>query len=81
MRMSVDTENYENIKLIFSEEDYEKDLTEAIDDFCFAMAALFVDFAMQIDCDVKKAEGLKSLCMRIMDRHIKTLLKEGVLED
>lgn len=45
MKFQLDTEDMETIKLTFSDEDLENELSENIQDFCYGMAAFFVDFA------------------------------------
>ena len=55
MKFQLDTEDMETIKLTFSDEDLENELSENIQDFCYGMAAFFVDFAQKIGCDTKKA--------------------------
>ena len=59
MKFQLDTEDMETIKLTFSDEDLENELSENIQDFCYGMAAFFVDFAQKIGCDTKKALELK----------------------
>ncbi len=60
MKFQLDTEDMETIKLtFFSDEDLENELSENIQDFCYGMAAFFVDFAQKIGCDTKKALELK----------------------
>lgn len=41
MKFQLDTEDMETIKLTFSDEDLENELSENIQDFCYGMAAFF----------------------------------------
>ncbi len=81
MKFQLDTEDMENIKLTFSDEDLENELSENIQDFCYGMAAFFVDFAQKIGCDTKKALELKDLCFSCAGNDVEALLHAGILDE
>lgn len=81
MIFSLDTNDYENIKITLTDNDYEQDLPVLIEDFCYAMASFFVDFSLKLNCDTKQAEGLKEVILDCTGRNIEFLLKEGVLDN
>lgn len=79
MRFILNTEKMEDMKLAFSIDDYDGDLTMVIQDFCFGLAAFFTDFAMKLDCDTERAVGLKEVCLSCIGRDIDYFLKQGFL--
>ena len=81
MKFQLDTEDMETIKLTFSDEDLENELSENIQDFCYGMAAFFVDFAQKIGCDTKKALELKDLCFSCAGNDVEALLHAGILDE
>lgn len=45
MKYSLDTDNYETIKLEISEKDISKGMVDVINEFCYGIAAFYTDFA------------------------------------
>ena len=81
MKFQLDTEDMETIKLTFSYEDLENELSENIQDFRYRMAAFFVDFAQKIGCDTKKALELRDLCFSCAGNDVEALLHAGILDE
>lgn len=80
MKFNLDTNNYENIQLTFTENDCEQDLSILIQEFCYAISSFFVDFAMKLDCNTEKAKGLSEVFLDCTKRNINLMLDQGVLE-
>lgn len=80
MIFSLDTDNTNKIKLIFSALEYEKDLADVIADFCYRLASFFVDFAMKLDCDMEQAHGLKGVFTSGIGRNIDNILEHSILD-
>ena len=80
MKFSLDTDHYEDLRLLFSESDYNKDVSDVIEEFCFAMASFFVDLSMKLNCDVNQAASLKGVCLPCIGGNIDLMLKRGVLK-
>lgn len=81
MIIKLDTNNYEGIILTITDEERENGTVDLIQEFCYAMAALFTDFSMKLNCDTEQAKGLKDVCLSCIERDIDSILDEGVLED
>ena len=81
MIIKLDTNNYEGISLAITDEERENGTVDLIQEFCYAMAALFTDFSMELSCDIEQAKGLKDVCLSCIERDIDSILDEGVLED
>ena len=80
MIINLDTNKLEEIKLTFTDEDEKCELPDLIQDFCFATASLFTDFAMKIDCSTESAKSLKQVYLNAVGRFIDALLEKGLLE-
>lgn len=80
MIFSLDTDKLDEIKLTFSEKEYESDIADVIADFFYGMASFFVDFAIKIDCDTEQARGLKDVFLSCVGNNIDTILEHGILE-
>ena len=81
MIIKLDTNNYEGISLAITDEERENGTVDLIQEFCYAMAALFTDFSMKLDCDTEQAKGLKDVCLSCVERNIDAILDQGVLRD
>ena len=80
MIIKLDTNDYEGISLTITDEERENGTVDLIQEFCYAMAALFTDFSMKLNCDTEQAKGLKDVCLSCIERNIDSILDEGVLE-
>ena len=80
MKFSLDTDHYEDLRLSFSESDFSSDVSEVIEEFCFAMASFFVDLAMKLNCDANQAANLKGVCLPCIGGNIDLMLKQGVVK-
>lgn len=80
MKYSLDTDNYDTIKLEISEKDISKGMVDVINEFCYGIAAFYTDFASQINCDTEKAKSFKSIFIDCLGRIIDDILDEGVLD-
>lgn len=81
MIFNLDTNDYKNIKVTLTDDDYEQEVSTLVQEFCFAMSSFFVDFAMKLNCDTEQAKGLKEVVLDCADRNIEHLLNEGLLDD
>lgn len=81
MIIKLDTNNYEDISLTITDEERENGTVDLIQEFCYAMAVLFTDFSMKLNCDTEQSKGLKDVCLSCIERDIDFILDEGVLED
>lgn len=54
MKFQLDTEDMETIKLTFSDEDLENELSENIQDFCYGMAAFLLILRRRLAVTRKK---------------------------
>ncbi len=81
MKFNLDTDNFENIKITFTDEEYELEVPDLIEEFCFAMSSLYLDFALKLDCNTEKAKGLKEILLDCTERNIDMLLDKGILEN
>lgn len=67
MIIKLDTNNYEGISLAITDEERENGTVDLIQEFCYAMAALFTDFSMKLDCDTEQAKGLKMFAFLVLN--------------
>lgn len=81
MRFSLDSENYENIHIEISEEEQKGELQDIIQEFCFAMASFFADFASKLNCNIEQAKELKNVCISCINRNIDYFLDNGILDN
>ncbi len=80
MIFNLDTNDYESIKLTFTDDDYDQETADLIQEFCFAVSSFFSDFALKLDCDEEQARSLKKVFLGCIDRNIDYMIDEGVLE-
>lgn len=80
MIFNLDTNDYESIKLTFTDDDYEQETADLIQEFCFAVSSFFSDFALKLNCDEEQARSLKKVFLGCIDRNIDYMINEGVLE-
>ena len=80
MIFNLDTNDYESIKLTFTDDDYDQETADLIQEFCFAVSSFFSDFALKLDCDEEQARSLKKIFLGCIDRNIDYMIDEGVLE-
>lgn len=81
MIIKLDTNNYEGISLVIADEEHENGTVGLIQEFCYAMAALFTDFSMKLDLDTEQAKGFKDVYLSCVERNIDVILDQGVLGD
>lgn len=73
MKFYFDTNDYNSIKIDIVE--FDLSVSDAIQEFCFAMSLFFVNFAMYLNCDTrKKVEVWKDICTSYIDRNINSML-------
>lgn len=76
MKIELDTEYIEEtLTLTFSEAERKQDLTGIIQEFCFGLASLFIDFSQKLNLDEKQAQGLKEVCLDVTGRDIDAMIK------
>lgn len=81
MQFSLDTEHCEEMKLTITDKERQDGTATVIQEFCFGMASLFVDFAMKLNCrDAKQADKLKEVCFSCIGHNIDEMVKQGLLE-
>jgi hypothetical protein len=80
MELRVDTERLESLSLTFSDEDLQNELSTNIQNFCYGMAALYMDFVDKIGCDSERATSFKEVFFSCMGRDIDLFLRAGILE-
>lgn len=81
MHFSLDTEHCEEMKLTITDKERQDGTSTVIQEFCFGMASLFVDFAMKLNCrDAKQADKLKEVCFSCIGHNIDEMIKQGLLE-
>lgn len=73
MKFYFDTNDYNSIKIDIVE--FDLSVSDAIQEFCFAMSLFFVNFVMYLNCDTrKKVEVWKDICTSYIDRNINSML-------
>lgn len=81
MHFSLDTEHCEEMRLTITDKERQDGTATVIQEFCFGMASLFVDFAMKLNCrDAKQADKLKEVCFSCIGHNIDEMVKQGLLE-
>ena len=81
MQFALDTEHCEEMKLTITDKERQDGTATVIQEFCFGMASLFVDFAMKLNCrDAKQADKLKEVCFSCIGHNIDEMVKQGLLE-
>ena len=81
MKFEMDTQNFEDMKLIISDEEYNGEATDLINDFCFAMSAFFASFAQRIIGDMESVKKLKKVCYSVTDRMIDEFFERNEQDD
>jgi len=77
MIFSLDTDDYEAIKIDITEEDEEKELGEIVSEFCYAMASFFIDFSTKLNAKNKEQiDVLKDVCSSCIDNYIDIIANE-----
>lgn len=79
MQIHLDTDRFEDIKIILSDEEISEGLADTIQDFCYGIASLFVVFAHKINCHTKQARTLQKVFLSSTDRFITSILDKGLL--
>lgn len=79
MKFNLDTNDYETLKLVFDESEYNQDLAITITEFCYAMAAFYLDFALKLELDADKALSLKEVCLNSISGFVDDLVSRGLL--
>ena len=77
MIFSLDTDDYETIKIAITEEDKEKEMGEIVSEFCCAMASFFIDFSTKLTVKRKEQiDVLKDVCFSCIENYIDTIANE-----
>lgn len=80
MKFNLNTDKIEDLKLTFSDLEYEKDIADIIADFSYGMGAFFVDFAVKLNCNTEQARVLKDVVISCLGRNIDDFLDRDVLD-
>lgn len=77
MIFSLDTDDYETIKIAITEEDKEKEMGEIVSEFCYAMASFFIDFSTKLKVKRKEQiDVLKDVCSSCIENYIDIIANE-----
>ena len=80
MKFSVDTNNFENIKLEINDEEF-NDPQNLITDFCFATASFYLDLAQKIGANISQVQSFKKVCVPLIDQIINSAIDDGMFDD
>ena len=81
MKFTLDTNNYEGIELKLTDEEYDRETEEIIEEFCFAIASFLADFTIKFNCDAEQAKGLVKVCLQCIENDINHLIEQGLIEE
>ncbi|MDO4178117.1 MAG: hypothetical protein Q4D21_02910 [Phascolarctobacterium sp.] len=80
MKFTLDTNDYENIQLVLTDEDRAKCADELQEEFEYAMSSFFVSFCLKNNWDTETAKSMKQSIFTKIDRHIANMFAQGILE-
>ena len=81
MIFHLDTDNYKDIRLSFSEKELNsEEFSNTIMEFCYALSSFYVNFCLKNELDTERAESLKPIVVKTVEKYIDQMLKKGILE-
>lgn len=80
MKFILDTEDFENMEIVFEAKDKEKSQEQISEEFEYAMGSFFVSFCVKNNWGTEKAKEMKQAIFTKIDRHIANMFAQGVLE-
>ncbi len=80
MIFNLDTSHYETTKIFLTDKECDAAIPELIEEFCFAIASFFLDFAVKLDCDKKQGDELKDIVLDCTGDIIEHLLENDLLK-
>ena len=80
MKLSLDTKDFDSLKVTLEEKDKAAGTDKILGDFCFATASLFSELCKQLHLDEEKTEQIKPMFLQFLGNEIDVILEQEALE-
>ena len=77
MKFTVDTNDFENIKLDIAEEELDSP-EKLIEDFCFAAAGFYIDLTRKIGASPEQIRSFDKVCAPFINSLIEQAVEDGL---